>query len=66
MWSVLKQTGKPPKMLAVTRQFHDGRRPRVGMDDETCSDWFNVGHEIRHGCNHTARLFNLSFSEIII
>lgn len=34
------------KMLEIIRQFHDGMRVRVRMDDRTSSDWFDVGQRI--------------------
>ena len=32
----------PPRMLAVIRQFHDGMRACVRLDDGECSDLFDV------------------------
>ena len=66
LWSVLKQLGVPPKMLAVIRQFHDGMRARVRMDDGTCSDWFDVGQGLRQGCNLAPLLFNLFFAAMLM
>ena len=66
LWSVLRRFGVPPKMLAVIRQFHDGMRARVRMDDGTCSDWFDVGQGLRQGCNLAPLLFNLFFAAMLM
>ncbi|CAM9828198.1 unnamed protein product, partial [Pylaiella littoralis] len=66
LWSVLKRLGVPPKMLAVIRQFHDGMRACVRMDDGRCSDWFDVGQGLRQGCNLAPLLFNLFFAAMLM
>ena len=66
LWSVLRRFGVPPKMLAVIRQFHDGMRARVRMDDGTCSEWFDVGQGLRQGCNLAPLLFNLFFAAMLM
>ena len=42
LWTVLARFGIPPRMLAVIRQFHDGMRAYVRLDDGECSDKFDV------------------------
>ena len=37
----------PPRMLAVIRQFHDGMRACVRLDDGDCSDMFDVEQGLR-------------------
>ena len=50
LWQVLTRIGVPPQMIAVIRQFRDGMRACVRPDDGVCSDWFEVGQGLRHGC----------------
>ena len=38
LWKVLARAGIPGKMIAVIRQFHDGMRARVRMDDRELSE----------------------------
>ena len=46
-------------MLAIIRQFPDGGRTRVRIDNGMLSEWFDVGRGLRQDCNLTALLFNL-------
>ena len=39
LWKVLTRFGVPLQMISVIRQFHDGIRACVRLDDEQCSDW---------------------------
>ena len=65
LWAVLGRAGVPPKMLAIIRGFHDGVKARVKMDDGKFSDWFDVEHGLRQGCNLTPLLFNVFFAAIL-
>ena len=47
LWDVLARFGVPPRMLAVTREFHDGMQACVRLDDGVCSDKFDVGQGLR-------------------
>ncbi|CAB1100244.1 unnamed protein product [Ectocarpus sp. CCAP 1310/34] len=47
---VLARAGIPAKLIEVIRQFHDGMRARVRMDDGELSDWFFVTQGVRQGC----------------
>ena len=47
LWTVLARFGIPPRMLAVIRQFHDGMRACVRLDDGECSDMFDVEQGLR-------------------
>ena len=59
---VLARAGIPAKMIAVIRQFHDGMRARVRVDDGELSDWFLVTQGLRQGCVLSPPLFNVFFA----
>ena len=40
LWTVLARFGVPHNMISVIRQFHDGMRACVRLDDRVCSRWF--------------------------
>lgn len=69
LWKVPARAGVPEKMIAVIRQFHDGMRARVRMDDGELSEWFLVTQGLRQGCVLSSLLFNIFFAaavEVII
>ena len=41
-WTVLARFGVPQNMISIIRQFHDGMRACVRLDDRVCSGWFAV------------------------
>ena len=43
LWPVLARFGVPQNMISVIRQFHDGMRACVRLDDRVCSKWFCCG-----------------------
>ncbi|CAB1119518.1 unnamed protein product [Ectocarpus sp. CCAP 1310/34] len=51
-WKVLARAGIPAKMIKIIRQFQDGMRARVRMDDGELSGWFFVTQGVRQGCPH--------------
>jgi hypothetical protein len=65
LWEVLTRFGVPANMLAVIRQFHDGMRARVRMDDGEHSEWFDVTQGLRQGCVLSPLLFNVFFAAAI-
>ncbi|CAB1104405.1 unnamed protein product [Ectocarpus sp. CCAP 1310/34] len=65
LWKVLARTGIPAKLIEVIRQFHDGMRARVRMDDGELSDWFFVTQGVRQGCVLSPLLFNIFFAEVL-
>ena len=65
LWQVLARIGVPPQMIAVVRQFHDGMRACVRLDDGVCSDWFEVEEELRQGCVLSPLLFNIFFAAVL-
>ena len=64
-WTVLARFGIPPRMLAVIRQFHDGMRACVRLDDGECSDMFDVEQGLRQGCVLAPLLFNIFFTAVL-
>ena len=62
LWKVLAREGVPENMIAVIRQFHDGMRNRVRMDDGELSDWFQVTQGRQQGGVPFPLLFNIFFA----
>ncbi|CAB1103436.1 unnamed protein product [Ectocarpus sp. CCAP 1310/34] len=60
-----KAVGIPEEMNAVIRQFHDGMRVRVRVDDGEFSAWFWVTEGLRQGCVLSSLLFNIFFAAVI-
>ena len=65
LWQVLDRFGRPPRMIEVIRQFHDGMRECVRSDDGRCSEWFKVVQGLRQGCVRSPLLFNVFFAAIL-
>ena len=65
LWTVLVRFGVPQNMISVIRQFHDGMRACVQLDDRVCSRWFAVEHGLRQGCVLVPLLFNIFFAAVI-
>ncbi|CAM9661930.1 unnamed protein product, partial [Ectocarpus sp. 12 AP-2014] len=61
LWKVAR-AGIPEEMITVIRQFHDGMRARVRMDDGEFSTWFWVTQGLRQGCVLSPLLFNIFFA----
>jgi len=61
----LARFGVPPRMLTVIRQFHDGMRACVRLDDGECSDMFDVEQGLRQGCVLAPLLFNMFFTAVL-
>ncbi|CAM9246288.1 unnamed protein product [Ectocarpus sp. 8 AP-2014] len=62
LWKVLARAAIPVEMIGVTRQFHDGMRARVRMDDESYSGWFWLTQGLRQGCLLSPLLFDIFFA----
>ena len=65
LWEVLARAGVPSVMIDVIRQFHDGMRARVRMDDRELSEWFEVTQGLRQGCVLSPLLFNIFFAAVM-
>ena len=65
LWTVLARFGVPQIMISVIRQFHDGMRACVRLDDRVCSRWFAVEQGLRQGCVLAPFLFNIFFAAVI-
>lgn len=67
-WTVLLNArfGVSPRMFAEIRQFHDGIRARVRLDDGTCSDCFDVKQGLRQGHVPALLLFNIVFAAVLL
>ena len=65
LWTVLARFGVPHNMISVIRQFHDGMRACVRLDDRVCSGWFAVKQGLRHGCVLAPLLFNIFFVAVM-
>ena len=65
LWKVLARAGVPSVMIDIIRQFHDGMRARVRMDDGELSEWFGVAQGLRQGCVLSPLLFNIFFAAVI-
>ena len=65
LWTVLARFGVPQIMTSVIRQFHDGMRACVRLDDRVCSRWFAVEQGLRQGCVLAPLLFNIFFASVI-
>ena len=63
--TVLARYGVPQNMISVIRQFHDGMRACVRLDDRVCSGWFAVEQGLRRGCALAPLLFNILFAAVI-
>ena len=65
LWTVLARFGVPQIMISVIRQFHDGMRACVRLDDRVCSRWFAVEQCLCQGCVLAPLLFSIFFAAVI-
>ena len=64
-WTVLARFGVPQNMILVIRQFHDGMRACVRLDDRVWSRWFAVEQGLRQGWALAPLLFVVFFAAVI-
>ena len=62
LWTVLARFGVPQIMISFIRQFHDGIRACVRLDDRVCSRWFAMEQGFHQGCVLVPLLFNMFFA----
>ena len=65
LWTVLTCFGVPQNTISVIRQFRDGMRACVRLDDSLCSGWFAVEQGFCQGCVLAPLLFNNFFAAVI-
>ena len=65
LWKVLARAGVLSVMIDVIRQFDDGMRDRVCMDDGKLSKWFEVTQGLRQRCVLSPLLFNIFFAAVM-
>ena len=65
LWTVLARFDVPQNMISVIRQFHDGIRACLRLDDRVCSGWFAIEQGLRHGCVLAPLLFNIFLAAVI-
>ena len=65
LWTVLARFGVPQNMISGIRQFHDGMRACVRLDDRVYSRWFAVEQSLPQGCVLAPLLFNIFFAAVI-
>ena len=65
LWTVLARFGVSQNIISVIRQFHDGMRACVELDDRVCSEWFAVKQCLRQGCVLAPLLSNVFFAAVI-
>ena len=64
-WTILAHFSVPQNMISVIRQFHDGMRACVRLDDRVCSRWFGVEQGLCQECVLAPFLFNIFFAAVI-
>ena len=65
LWTVVARFDVPQKMISVIRQFRDGMRACMWLDDRVCSRWFAVEQGLRQECVLTPLPFNIFFAAVI-
>ena len=64
-WTVLARFGVPQIIISVIRQFDDGMRAYVRLDDRVFSRWIAMEQGLRQGCVLAPLLFNIFIAAVI-
>ena len=64
LWTVLARFGVPHNIISVIRQFHDGMRACMRLDDRVCSEWFAVEQGLRQGGVLASLLINVASARL--
>ena len=65
LWKVLEAFGCPPRLVKITREFHDGTKGRVSVGNEE-SDDFRVSHGTKQGCVLAPTLFSIFLTVVLL
>ena len=65
LWTVLARFGVSLNMISAIRQFHDGMRACVRLDDRECSGCLAVEQDLRQGCVFAPLFVNIFFAAVI-
>ena len=65
LWILLARFDVPQNIISVIRQFHDGMRACVRLDDRMYSAWLAVEQGLRQRCVLALFLFSIIFAVVI-
>ena len=65
LWTVLARFGVPQNMISLIRQFYNGMRASVRLDDRVFLGWFAVEQGFHQACVLAPLLFNIFFAAVI-
>ena len=65
LWTVIARFSVSQNVISVIRQFHDGMRACVRLDDRACSGRFAVEQGLRQGCVLAPLLCSIFFAAAV-